>query len=97
LLRVENVVVAPGETTRDPRLLDLDPWARVRYVEVHVELADGAAVDRVEAVTLSDGWASSWIVRQPGSVARVPTTRERVDVAVRVDAYRPVVVSAVAD
>ncbi|HET6164290.1 MAG TPA: hypothetical protein VFG37_11520 [Planctomycetota bacterium] len=97
LLRVENVVVAPGETTRDPRLLDLDPWARVRYVEVHVDLADGAAVERVEAVTLSDGWASSWIVRQPGSVARVPTTRDRVDVAVRVDGYRQVVVPAVAD
>jgi hypothetical protein len=97
LLRVEHVVVAPGETTRDPRLLDLDPWARVHYVEVHVDLADGEAVDGVEATTLSDGSASSWTVEQPGAVARVPTTRERVDVAVRVDGYRPVVVPDVAD
>jgi hypothetical protein len=97
LLRVEHVVVAPGETTRDPRLLDLDPWARVHYVEVHVDLADGEAVDGVEATTLSDGLASSWTVEKSGAVARVATTRERVDVAVRVDGYRPVVVSDVAD
>jgi hypothetical protein len=97
LLRVEHVVVAPGETTRDPRLLDLDPWARVHYVEVHVDLADGEPVDGVEATTLSDGSASSWTVEQPGAVVRVPTTRERVEVAVRVDGYRPAVVSDVAD
>jgi hypothetical protein len=97
LLRVEHVVVAPGETTRDPRLLDLDPWARVHFVEVHVDLADGSAVDGVEATTLSDGSASSWTVEQPGAVARVPTTHERVDVAVHVDGYRPVVVPDVAD
>jgi hypothetical protein len=54
-------------------------------------------VDGVEATTLSDGSASSWTVEQPGAVVRVPTTRERVDVAVRVDGYRPAVVSDVAD
>ncbi|MCK6446115.1 MAG: hypothetical protein L6Q99_06950 [Planctomycetes bacterium] len=43
VVRVEDVVVVPGETTRDPRLQQLDLFAGQRELVVRVYLPDGSA------------------------------------------------------
>jgi hypothetical protein len=101
IAKVAAVEVRSGETVHDARLVDFDAWSRVRSVEVDVTMPDGSAPAGLFATTLTaeEGRPADWSLEFEGGAARLPTTREHVDVAVTApwQGTRPAIVRDVAD
>ena len=98
LMLFRDLVALPGATIHDARLDPIDPWRALRFVTVSAS-RDGVPVAVLGAATLgeSGGLAGDCVIDGDGPTIRVPTTRERVDLAVSVEDGRPVIVREATD